>query len=270
MALLNGQPIHPPSPEATPLSEEKGEVRVLLRSRADQATAKQNVASERFRPTGVLKSDTGLPVELHFMGIGGIGMSGLASILRERGHAVHGCDVHSNQVQRLLQQRGVHVTIGHHPAHLTHDVGLLIYSAAVSAQEPELAEARARGIRTLSRGQLLAELAAQFRLVGVAGAHGKTTTSGMAAQLLMQAGWDPTVVVGGMMRTLGSNARAGRGRYLVAETDESDGSFLFLHPAVAIVTNIDHEHLNHYQTFDKLVDAFKQFQIFEQLALILQ
>lgn len=111
----------------------------------------------------------------------------------------------------------------------------------------------------MSRGRLLAELASSAKLVAVAGAHGKTTTSGMAAQLLTQAGWDPTAVVGGQMRSLGSNARNGRGRYFVAETDESDGSFLLLKPSVAIVTNIDREHVNHYQTFENLIAAFRQF-----------
>ncbi len=196
---------------------------------------------------------------LHFMGIGGIGMSGLASILKDRGLTVHGCDIKEGLSQRLLTQRGVPVALGHHPSHLTSDVGRVVYSSAVSNQESELLEARARGIPTISRGELLAELASGFQLVAVAGAHGKTTTSGMAAQLLLQAGWDPTVVVGGNVLSLASNARSGHGRYLVAETDESDGSFLLLHPTIAIVTNIDREHLNYYQTFDKVVAAFQQF-----------
>jgi len=193
---------------------------------------------------------------IHFIGIGGIGMSGLARILAERGHTVDGCDRNGNP---RLEQQGVRVAVGHHPGHLSGDVGLVVYSSAVPHDEAELLAARARGIRTISRGQLLAEVASTTRLVAVAGAHGKTTTSGMAAQLLIQAGWDPTAVVGGTMLSLGSNARYGRGRYLVAETDESDGSFLLLHPAVAIVTNIDREHLNYYQSFEKLVAAFQQF-----------
>jgi len=196
---------------------------------------------------------------VHFIGIGGIGMSGLAHVCRERGVAINGCDVKTGPMQVALQQRGVSVKVGHHPSHLTSDVGLVVYSQAVSSQEAELLQARARGIQTVSRGELLAELASTSQLVAIAGTHGKTTTSGMAAQLLMQAGWDPTVIVGGHVLSLGSNARNGHGRYMVAETDESDGSFLFLHPAIALVTNIDREHLNHYQTFDKLVEAFRQF-----------
>ncbi len=199
----------------------------------------------------------GKPV--HFMGIGGIGMSGLARILHERGLAVHGCDAKHGYAQRSLQERGVGVALGHHPDHLTEDVGLVVFSSAVSQQEPELLAARARGIATMSRGELLAEMASTTKLIAIAGAHGKTTTSGMASQLLVHAGWDPTTVVGGQMLSLGSNARSGRGQYMVAETDESDGSFLFLHPTIAIVTNIDREHLNYYQTFDRLVAAFQQF-----------
>ena len=197
--------------------------------------------------------------QVHFLGIGGIGMSGLARICHERGYAVSGCDVSEGPSQRLLQQAGIPVGIGHHPSHLTHQVGLVVYSAAVSLREPELVEARARGIQAVSRGRLLAELASGAKLVAVAGAHGKTTTSGMAAQLLTQAGWDPTAVVGGQVRSMGGNARNGRGRYFVAETDESDGSFLLLKPSVAIVTNIDREHVNHYHTFENLIAAFRQF-----------
>ena len=196
---------------------------------------------------------------IHFIGIGGIGMSGLAKILRERGHAVSGCDAKYGRSQRELQQQGLTVELGHHLSHITNEVGLVVYSSAICSNEPELRKARTLGIPTISRGELLAELASTKRLVAVAGAHGKTTTSGMAGQLLIHAGWDPTVVVGGHMLSLGSNIRYGRGQYLVAETDESDGSFLLLTPSIAIVTNIDREHLNHYHTFEKLVAAFRQF-----------
>ena len=195
----------------------------------------------------------------HFIGVGGIGMSGLATILRAEGLTIHGCDTKPHAGQAMLRERGVQVSIGHEPSHITEEVGLVVYSSAVSPDEPELVAARRRGIPTISRGQLLAELTTGKELIGVAGAHGKTTTSGMASQLLLEAGWDPTVVVGGYVRSFGTNARHGRGRYLVAETDESDGSFLWLHPSIAIVTNIDHEHLNHYRTFDHLVASFQQY-----------
>ncbi len=234
--------------------------------------------------------------QVHFMGVGGIGMSGLAYILRERGLHISGCDVNpapsatdggrcgedstgfngvnlngSINVRSAgggvnlknptvpFRAGGIPVFTGHHPSHLSDEVGLVVFSSAVSGQEPELLAARARGIPTISRGELLAELISTKPLVAVAGAHGKTTTSGLSAQLLIQAGWDPTVVVGGHVVSMGSNARHGKGAYVVAETDESDGSFLLLHPQVAIVTNIDREHLNYYQTFDNVIAAFQRF-----------
>ncbi len=196
---------------------------------------------------------------IHFIGIGGIGMSGLAGICLEQGCVVSGCDTKLNSMAHRLQERGAFISIGHAAAHWPQKVDLLVYSSAVPQDEPELVAARSRGIRTITRGELLAEFSVSRRLVGVAGAHGKTTTSGMASQLLIHAGWDPTIVVGGMMLASGTNARYGRGTYLVAETDESDGSFLHLSPEIAIVTNIDREHLNHYQTFERLVEAFQQF-----------
>lgn len=198
-------------------------------------------------------------MRIHFIGIGGIGMSGLAAICAERGCVVSGCDAKLNGSASRWAGRGMMASCGHSPDHLkaTHD--LVVYSSAVSTHEPELLQARVRHVPVLTRGELLAALSADRRLVAVAGAHGKTTTSGMAAQLLLHAGWDPTVVVGGIMLSLGTNARFGRGSYLVAETDESDGSFLHLFPRIAIITNIDREHLNYYQTFERLTAAFEQF-----------
>lgn len=198
-------------------------------------------------------------MRIHFIGIGGIGMSGLAAICLERGYVVSGCDTKLNSISYRLKQRGAAIAIGHHPHHLDEPVDLVVYSSAVSEREPERLAALAKRTPTISRGELLAILSADRKLIAVAGAHGKTTTSAMASQLLIEAGWDPTVVVGGMMVSMGTNARAGSGAYLVAETDESDGSFLHLHPTIAIVTNIDREHLNHYQTFQQLVVAFEQF-----------
>ncbi len=196
---------------------------------------------------------------IHFMGIGGIGMSGLATICAEQGGLVSGCDAKINSLARRLQERGADIRVKHDAAHLPDSLDLVVYSSAVSLEEPELVEARRRGIRAITRGELLAALAAPKRLVAVAGAHGKTTTSGMAAQLLIRAGWDPMVAVGGMMLAMGTNARAGSGAYLVAETDESDGSFLHLSPTIALITNIDREHLNHYHSFERLTEAFAQF-----------
>lgn len=198
-------------------------------------------------------------MRVHWMGVGGIGMSGLADICLSRGLVISGCDMKVNSTARRLAQRGAFIMAGHDPAHLDAGVDLLVYSAAVRADAPELAEARKRGVRTITRGQCLGELAEGARLIGVAGAHGKTTTSGMASELLIHAGWDPTVAVGGIMVAQETNARHGRGAYLVAETDESDGSFLHLSPDIALVTNIDREHVNHYGSFDQLVAAFCRF-----------
>ena len=193
------------------------------------------------------------------MGIGGIGMSGLATICLEQGAVVSGCDAKLNGLGHRLQDQGARIAVGHDPAHLDESVETLVYSSAVREHEPELLHAYARRIRTISRGELLADLCAPKQLIAIAGAHGKTTTSAMASELLCHAGWDPTIVVGGLIRSMGTNAKLGRGSYFVAETDESDGSFLHLWPEVAIVTNIDREHLNHYQRFEHLVAAFEQF-----------
>jgi len=198
-------------------------------------------------------------MRLHFIGVGGIGMSGLASLCLRRGCVVSGCDAKLNTLMLRLQEQGASISIGHDPTHLSLDADVAIYSSAVSAQEPERLWGETLGIRAVSRGELLAALAAEKRLIAVAGAHGKTTTSGMAAELLIRAGWDPTVLVGGMMLSMGSNVRAGGGAYLVAESDESDGSFLRLSPEIAIVTNIDREHLQHYGQFERLTAAFRQF-----------
>ncbi len=197
--------------------------------------------------------------QLHFMGIGGIGMSGLARICRARGLAVSGCDAARNAMARQLAADGITVAAGHHPSHLGHDVDLLVYSSAVPSDHPELLEARRRRVRTISRGQLLGELLVGQHVVAVAGAHGKTTTSAMATALLRHAGWDPSFVVGGIVRSLGTNAQWGRGTYTVVETDESDGSFLRVFPDVAVVTNLDREHLNYYGTMERLLEAFRQF-----------
>ena len=216
--------------------------------------ARPHAPGSRWQPLAIRRG-----MHVHFIGVGGIGMSGLAAICLEQGCVVSGCDAKINGSSARLQQRGASVFAGHGVQHLDDTVELVVYSSAVSRHEPELLEAREAGIRAITRGELLAALAADRRLIGIAGAHGKTTTSGMSSQLLVHAGWDPTVVVGGMMLSIGTNARSGTGAYLVAETDESDGSFLHLSPDIAIVTNMDREHLNHYHTFERLVEAFEQF-----------
>ncbi|MFI5302557.1 MAG: UDP-N-acetylmuramate--L-alanine ligase, partial [Polyangiales bacterium] len=195
---------------------------------------------------------------VHFVGVGGIGMSGLAEILRSLEFDVSGSDLKASDVTRRLEQLGVQVEIGHRASNVR-DTDVLVVSSAVARDNPELLEARARHIPVIQRAEMLAELMRLKHGVAIAGSHGKTTTTSLVATVLRAAGLDPTVVVGGKVNSLGSNARLGHGDILVAEADESDGSFLRLTPTIAVVTNIDPEHLDHYGTFDKLKDAFVAF-----------
>ncbi|HBY62003.1 MAG TPA: UDP-N-acetylmuramate--L-alanine ligase, partial [Solibacterales bacterium] len=199
------------------------------------------------------------PQPIHFTGIGGIGMSGLAEILLRSGFPVSGSDLQRNANTERLSALGARIEQGHRAEYLGAATAL-IASSAVSAANEEVAEARRRGIPVVSRGELLAELMRPQFGIGVAGSHGKTTTTSMIASVLLEAGLDPTVVVGGKLDVLGgSNARLGSSQYFVAETDESDGSFLLLNPILAVVTNIDREHVDYYPTMDAVRDAFRRF-----------
>jgi UDP-N-acetylmuramate--alanine ligase len=195
---------------------------------------------------------------VHFVGIGGVGMSGLAEILRSLEFDVSGSDMRENETCRRLRTLGVRVDIGHRADNVC-GVDVVVYSSAIQADNPELTEARALGIPVIGRAEMLAELMRVKYGVAIAGSHGKTTTTSLVATVLRAAGLDPTVVVGGKMAALGSNARLGAGDLLVAEADESDGSFLRLTPTIAVVTNIDPEHLDHYGTHDRIKDAFIEF-----------
>jgi UDP-N-acetylmuramate--alanine ligase len=195
---------------------------------------------------------------IHFVGIGGIGMSGIAELLANQGYAVSGSDAKASDVTRRLETLGVRVQIGHAAGHVG-DADVVVVSSAVRPTNPEVVEARARAIPVIPRAEMLAELMRLKQGIAVAGAHGKTTTTSMVALLLDRAGLDPTAVIGGRLSAFGSNARLGQGSYLVAEADESDGSFLALSPVVAIVTNVDREHLDHYGTFEGVLDAFVAF-----------
>jgi len=195
-------------------------------------------------------------LHVHLLGIGGAGVSALVPLLQRVGASVSGCDLHDAPVLARLRARGVVCTLGHAPAHLA-GVDLVVHSAAVPADHPELAAARERGLPVLTRGECLVRLMEGSRTLAVAGSHGKTTTTWMAAHLLTESGLDPVVMVGGSVQALdGGGARAGTGSVFVAETDESDGSFAGVEPEVAIVTNLDHEHLRHYGSFAGLEDAF--------------
>jgi len=195
---------------------------------------------------------------VHFVGIGGIGMSGIAELLSNLGYAVSGSDLKASEATERLRGLGVRVAEGHDAAHVG-DAEVVVYSSAVRPDNPELADARRRRIPVIPRAEMLAELMRLRSGIAVAGAHGKTTTTSMVALVLERAGLDPTAVIGGKLSAFGSNARLGRGEYMVVEADESDRSFLRLTPTIAVVTNIDEEHLEAYRDFDDLCQSFLDF-----------
>ncbi len=192
---------------------------------------------------------------VHFVGIGGIGMSGIAEVLINLGHTVQGSDAAENANVKRLRERGAKVFVGHDAANLG-DAAVVVVSTAIKRDNPELAEARAKRIPVVRRAEMLAELMRLKSCVAVAGTHGKTTTTSLVATLLDAAGLDPTVINGGIINAYGTNARLGAGDWMVVEADESDGTFLKLPADVAIVTNIDPEHLDHFKTFEAIKDAF--------------
>lgn len=199
------------------------------------------------------------PQHLHFTGIGGIGMSGIAEVLLNLGYTISGSDLKLGPITARLASLGATVFEGH-AASNAGEARALVVSSAVKEDNPELIEARRRKIPVIPRGELLAELMRLKFGIAIGGSHGKTTTTSISATVLAHAGLDPTVVVGGRVKTMGgANARVGKSDFLLVESDESDGSFLELAPIVAVVTNIDHEHLDHYGTFDRVLEAFSDF-----------
>lgn len=196
---------------------------------------------------------------IHLIGIGGIGMSGLAQLLSKNGYHVTGSDLGRGETVRLLETQGVRVFQGHDSLHVQ-GAELVVYSSAVSPENPELAAARKQDVLCITRGEMLAELMRLKYGVAVAGAHGKTSTTSMTGVTLVAAGLDPTVVVGGRMDNFGgTNARLGEGDFMVVEADESDGSFNRLSPSIAVITNMDREHLDHYGSMEALEKAFVTF-----------
>ena len=195
---------------------------------------------------------------VHFIGIGGIGMSGIAELLANLGYAVSGSDERQTPVTKRLASLGIRVTLGHEAA-AVREADVVVVSSAVKPTNAEVDEAIRRQIPVIPRAEMLAELMRLRFSIAVAGTHGKTTTTSMIAFMLERAGLDPTAVIGGRLRAFGSNARLGRGELMVAEADESDRSFLKLFPTVAVVTNIDYEHLENYGGFDDLQQAFVDF-----------
>ncbi len=200
------------------------------------------------------------PRSFHFVGIGGAGMSGIAELCLRLGFEVSGCDLRHSVNTARLAEAGARVSIGHSTQHINKGLSAVVFSSAVDLSNPELLAARRLGVPIIPRAEMLGELLHFCRVgIAVAGAHGKTTTTSMVAAILEAAGLDPTVAIGGNLRSNGSNVRLGKGDYMVAEADESDASFLLLSPTIALVTNIDREHLNHYQTMEHLREAFVNF-----------
>jgi UDP-N-acetylmuramate--alanine ligase len=195
---------------------------------------------------------------IHFVGIGGIGMSGIAELLANLGYEVSGSDAKESEITARLARLGVRVARGHAAAHVGH-ADVVVVSAAIDAGNPEVDEATRRGIPVIPRAEMLAELMRLRYGIAIAGAHGKTTTTSMVALVLERAGLDPTAVIGGRLSAFGSNARLGKGDYMVVEADESDRSFLKLTPSIAVMTNIDHEHMESYGSWDALQQAFVDF-----------
>jgi len=206
------------------------------------------------RMTGMYKKNQ----KIHFVGIGGIGMSGIAELLLNLHYQVSGSDLKDSAGVRRLSTLGGRIAVGHRAENVG-DADVVVYSSAVRSDNPELVSARARSLPVIPRAEMLAELMRMKYGIAVAGSHGKTTTTSLVAEVLAHGNLDPTMVIGGRLKSLGTNAKLGQGEFLVAEADESDGSFLLLSPTVAVVTNIDPEHLDHYREMDKLKEAFLQF-----------
>ncbi|MFN7402408.1 MAG: UDP-N-acetylmuramate--L-alanine ligase [Alphaproteobacteria bacterium] len=196
---------------------------------------------------------------IHFVGIGGIGMSGIAELMHNLGYHVQGSDIAENYTLDRLRKFGIKVLVGPHQASHVAGASVVVVSSAVKADNPEVVAARAERIPVVRRAEMLAELMRLKATISIAGTHGKTTTTSLISTLLMAANYQPTVVNGGIINALGTNAVLGAGEWMVVEADESDGTFIRIPSTVAVVTNIDPEHLDHYGDFDTLKGAFRQF-----------
>ena len=194
----------------------------------------------------------------HFIGIGGIGMSGIAQLLLASGEKVTGSDIRESKITDKLKGLGAEIFIGHNQENIR-GADLVVYSSAIKDDNPEIAAARRAGIPLVKRAQALAGLMRDKTVVAVTGSHGKTTTTSLASCLLLEAGFSPTAAIGGILKDIDNNACLGQGSFFVAEADESDGSFLYYQPKYSIITNIDKEHLDYYQTFKNAVSAYREF-----------
>lgn len=194
----------------------------------------------------------------HLIGIGGIGMSGIAQLLLRQGLEVSGSDLKENKITGELKELGADIFIGHNPLNIK-GADLIVYSSAIGEDNPEIKEAKRQGISLIKRAEALARLMQDETVITVTGSHGKTTTASLVSYLLLEAGLSPTVAVGGVLRNIDTNARLGDGHFFVAEADESDGSFLYYRPKYSIITNIDYEHLDYYKDFRNEIAAFTEF-----------
>jgi len=198
-------------------------------------------------------------IHIHFVGIGGIGMSGIAELLINLGYHVSGSDLQSSETTKRLQSLGANIYLGH-DAKSINGADVIVTSSAIHSKNPEVTTALENHIPVIKRAEMLAELMRLKKFgIGVAGSHGKTSTTSLVSWLLYKAGLDPTVVIGGKVDSLGGNAKLGEGEFLIAEADESDGSFLKLSPVIEIITNIDLEHLDYYRNLDHIKDVFLEF-----------
>ncbi|MDD2927908.1 MAG: UDP-N-acetylmuramate--L-alanine ligase [Candidatus Omnitrophica bacterium] len=194
----------------------------------------------------------------HLIGIGGIGMSGIAQLLLAYGHKVSGSDLKENRITASLKESGAQVFLGHNAGNIR-GAHTVIFSSAIKEDNPELIEAKKQNLPLVVRARALAELMQDKTVITVSGSHGKTTTTSLVSYLLLEAGLLPTVAIGGILKNIDTNACLGSGKFFVAEADESDGSFLYYKPKYSIVTNIDREHLDYYKSFEKEIDAFREF-----------
>lgn len=197
-------------------------------------------------------------LNVHFIGIGGIGMSGIAEVLLELGYNVSGSDVAESATVEKLKSIGAKIYLGHKKENVK-DVQIIVYSSAIDTTNPEIQEAKTLNLPIIKRAQMLAELMRLKKGIAVAGSHGKTTTTSFLATILKKLNYQPTYIIGGVVKNLGGHAKIGESEILVAEADESDGSFLFLNPIMSVVTNIDNDHLDYYHTVENLKEAFVQF-----------
>ncbi len=233
----------------------------LLERRESNGTGQRQ--GQEFNPSQPVRGLRRAPMfrrtqQIHLVGIGGSGMSGIAEVLLTLGYKVTGSDLQASDTTRRLEELGGRIFIGHQESNVG-DAQVVVISSAVSPQNPEVLAAKAKQVPVIPRAEMLAELMRLKFGVAIAGAHGKTTTTSMVANVLAQGGLDPTMVIGGKVNALGSHARLGRGDLLVAEADESDGSFLRLSPTIVAVTNLDREHLDHYGSMERINESFLEF-----------